>query len=160
MFVASKRFGIGPELFFAGAGVFGGALLLSRLAPEALRFPTAFRPALSSVGTALVAAGAFAYAWGLFALARCRRRGVLCVSGPYALCRHPLYAAWVLLIVPGVCLLSGVWPTLAAPAAMAAVFGLRVRREEAPLESRFGEAYARYRDRVPALVPRLQGRNL
>lgn len=78
--------------------------------------------------------------------------GELNTTGLYASVRHPRYAA-MMAGMAGVCLIAGtllLWTT-------AAVWWLLVLVsiwfEERELLARFGEAYARYRARVPAFLP-------
>lgn len=84
------------------------------------------------------------------------RHGVgktLITTGPFAFVRHPLYAA-DMFALPG---LVAVWGNdlwlVAVWLLMLAVLPLFTRREERFMERRFGEAYRRYRERVPAFIP-------
>jgi protein-S-isoprenylcysteine O-methyltransferase Ste14 len=112
------------------------------------------RYVLAAVGSGLVLAGVPLYVWGLRVFRRAWGQGELATTGPYARCRHPIYATWIFLIVPGVCLLTGSWLVLTAPLAMYAAARLFVWKEEADLERRFGEAYRAWRRRTGAFVPR------
>jgi len=113
------------------------------------------QPALLAVGLACVAAGLALRVWSAGHLVKTER---LVRSGPYAYVRHPLYAGT--LLVGGGFVLAAAGP-LAPPvlAAWLAVFfayylPYKERIESARLERRHGDAYRRYRDAVPALVPR------
>lgn len=80
-------------------------------------------------------------------------RGELIVRGPYRYCRHPLYACLIVFVVPGVAVVVGSWPILAA-AILGAVFAYPwTRREERELERSFGEEWRRYRGRTSWLLP-------
>lgn len=46
------------------------------------------------------------------------------------------------------------WLLLAVPACMYVAFRLFIRREEQHLEARFGDDYRRYKQEVPALLPK------
>ena len=79
----------------------------------------------------------------------------LVTSGPYALCRHPMYLAATIYHLGFVTLLSGFLPgllTAGAVLAFATFYGRNV--EERELEARFGEEYRAYRARTPFLFPR------
>ena len=76
--------------------------------------------------------------------------------GPYAVVRHPLYlGAWLLVV--------GTLAAHPSPATACVVVGvtagtaLKIGREEALLRRTFGDDWARYAGRVPAIVPRLTG---
>ena len=67
----------------------------------------------------------------------------LCTDGAFGLCRHPVYASWTVLLLPGIALLIGSWILLTIPVVMAAILRWLVREEEEYLAERFGEVLAR-----------------
>lgn len=77
----------------------------------------------------------------------------LVTDGPYALVRHPIYA--------GLLLAAGAW-TLADGSAMALAglilvagsLAVQIRDEERLMRAAFGPVYDRYRETVPALLPK------
>ncbi|MFN3324881.1 MAG: methyltransferase family protein [Bryobacteraceae bacterium] len=77
----------------------------------------------------------------------------LVTSGPYAMVRHPIYTAFLGMVVATGLAVSR-WEALIAGVLL---FGLgteiRVRAEERLLAQRFGRAHAEYKARVPAYVP-------
>jgi protein-S-isoprenylcysteine O-methyltransferase Ste14 len=78
-------------------------------------------------------------------------------SGPYSVVRHPIYSG-VLLAFLGTALLLGGWRSAAALLVMAMALYVKVLREERLLLTLFGDDYAAYQRRVPALVPLLRRR--
>jgi protein-S-isoprenylcysteine O-methyltransferase Ste14 len=115
--------------------------------PARLTLPLALAGvALLGAGAVLVVAGARALGPSLTPLPRPRPGGGLRREGVYRLVRHPIYG--------GVLLLAAGWTLAVAPlaalptAALAAVFDLKSRREEAWLAERY-EGYAEYRRRTP-----------
>ena len=74
-------------------------------------------------------------------------------SGPYGRCRHPLYLG-SFVAAAGLGLTSrSIVITLGLAALLGGAFWLAIRREEAELLARHGEAWRRYRARVPAFLP-------
>ena len=74
-------------------------------------------------------------------------------TGPYAAVRHPIYLSLLgMLIATG--LVMAWWPILIVAVGFG-VLGteIRVRAEDALLESRFGDTFRQYRDSVPAYIP-------
>jgi len=79
----------------------------------------------------------------------------LATQGVYALCRHPIYGSATFFVIPGILLFFRSWVLLAVPVAMAILARLLVRREEAYLRAKFGQAYLAYARKVNALFPRV-----
>ena len=77
-------------------------------------------------------------------------------SGPYRWVRHPIYTG-LLLAVFGTAIATGEWRGIIAVVLFAIAFLHKIRIEERFLIDRFGAAYDRYRDQVPALVPLPRG---
>jgi protein-S-isoprenylcysteine O-methyltransferase Ste14 len=73
-------------------------------------------------------------------------------DGPYAVTRHPIYTGLLGMLV-GTALLNGLGVSLAFLAIGAAVVAYRIPVEEGLMSRTFPEEYARYRERVPRLVP-------
>ena len=83
-----------------------------------------------------------------------RKDAELVTEGPYAWCRHPLYAA-SLLAAGGIALAGGSAVLGGGLVLVVATLHLRaVRAEDAFLAVEFRAAHARWADRVPALWPR------
>jgi protein-S-isoprenylcysteine O-methyltransferase Ste14 len=85
---------------------------------------------------------------------RAQKASVLNTSGPYSVVRHPLYLANYFIAL-GLSLFTRTWflPIIVSLAAI--VYYERIAaREEAFLESRFGEAFRQWAARVPAAWPR------
>ena len=73
-------------------------------------------------------------------------------NGPYALVRHPIYTG-VLLALIGSALAVDKWRALIGLTVVALGFLRKIVIEERFMSAEFGEAYARYRAEVPALIP-------
>lgn len=87
----------------------------------------------------------------------------LVTAGPYAFVRNPLYAGNFVTAAGFAVAFTGRnepatrWALIAGSlAVMAAVYLIIVPHEERFLQSQFGAAFERYRQRVPPVVPRLE----
>jgi protein-S-isoprenylcysteine O-methyltransferase Ste14 len=78
-------------------------------------------------------------------------RGLL-MDGPYAITRHPIYTGLLGMLL-GSALLAGLGQWIVLVAAGLVVAALKIRSEERLLLAMFPDAYAAYRERVPALLP-------
>jgi protein-S-isoprenylcysteine O-methyltransferase Ste14 len=125
-----------------------GLILLVAFPPRPDAFALALPPIV--LGLAL-------RSWGAGHLVK---NDALTTSGPYAHLRHPLYAG-TLLIASGFALLVGHWASLVVLLLVWPWFALhyfprKERSESARLIELYGDRFARYREAVPALWPRLR----
>lgn len=151
---AMTRWGIGPKLALppVAFGVLSAAASFRR--PDLWTVRTIPYPALAIPGAILLLGGVWAYIRALRTLNRALATGALTTTGPYAVVRHPAYAAWILGILPGISLLCGSWPVLLTPLLAYASFRLSIAEEEEHLRRTYGEEYQRYAASVPRLIPR------
>ena len=110
------------------------------------------RVAFAAAGALLLVVGLSLYVLSVRYFRSHRPHGLV-TTGPYAYVRHPLYALWVFLLVPGLALVGGSWLFLTVPPVMYAATGLFVREEEARLCARHGQPYVEYKARTRALLP-------
>ena len=150
-----NRWGMGTMLYratilYAVLAILYDSILIAsfcdRLVPERL--------ALAAGGTLLLL-GLIVYALGTFSVYKAIDAGQLATRGIFAVVRHPLYAAWVWCIVPGLALMQGTLLTLGAPVVAAIFYRLCIPHEEAYLHRLHGDAYREYSRRVGGIVPRL-----
>jgi protein-S-isoprenylcysteine O-methyltransferase Ste14 len=73
-------------------------------------------------------------------------------DGPYAITRHPIYTGLSGMLL-GTVLLNGLGASLPLLVVGAAVVATRIPVEERLMSATFPDDYARYRERVPRLVP-------
>ena len=115
--------------------------------------------ALQLLTAVLVIAGLGFSAWGRAWLGRnwsaevtVKQDHELVRGGPYALVRHPIYTGLLVAFI-GTALGVGNGRALVGLALLVAALLRRVTIEERFMSEQFGEAYARYRAKVPALIP-------
>ena len=76
----------------------------------------------------------------------------LVTSGPFALCRNPMYLGHVIFLA-GLALSLRSWVGAALALGTAVWMQFRVRRDELRLAQRFGEPYMKYCSRVKRWIP-------
>jgi protein-S-isoprenylcysteine O-methyltransferase Ste14 len=85
------------------------------------------------------------------------RASELRTSGLYSIVRHPLYLGNTLTAIGFACFTT-TWYLPVIVALLGILYHERIAaREEVFLESRFGQAFLQWADRVPAVTPRLSG---
>ena len=82
-------------------------------------------------------------------------QGKLITEGVYAYVRNPVYAAWVLLIAPGLILVTGFLLLTLMPFIMYFLIRTLIVEEDEYLEQKFGKEYLEYKKRVNSIIPKL-----
>ena len=79
----------------------------------------------------------------------------LCTEGIYSKVQHPIYFAWIFIIIPGVVIIIGSVLAFTIPPIMHLLFLIFIPREEKYLEELFGEDYLRYKNSTRRIFPRI-----
>jgi protein-S-isoprenylcysteine O-methyltransferase Ste14 len=111
------------------------------------------------IGTALIVLGLGFAGWARIHLAgnwsgtvTLKQDHSLTRTGPYQLVRHPIYTG-LLAAILGSAIATAEWRGVVAFVLITLSFLRKIVVEERFLTAQFGDAYARYRAEVPALVP-------
>lgn len=76
-------------------------------------------------------------------------------KGVYSICRNPLFAIVIFLILPGVLLFFTSWLLLTIPLLLYMCFDKFIIQEELLLENTFGKEYVDYKKHTPRIIPKL-----
>jgi protein-S-isoprenylcysteine O-methyltransferase Ste14 len=144
-------FGIGPLLVLVAAAVILAGIFIDRRWPGSFGFfPQTLFVRLFAILWSLI--GLFFWA----ASAKMVLRGVpeerLMTGGVYGLCRNPMYAGFIIFLLPGLAFIFNKWYFLLAACVTGFVFSRLIVKEETALEERFGDKYRAYCARVPRLI--------
>lgn len=148
-----SRFGVGP--YIVGATIAYALLAgIATLAwPNTLLLRVLDHPVIAIIAVILIVLGLPLWLIGIVTVQRAYNHDQLVTSGVFALVRHPMYSAWIVLILPGLVLLSRSWPLLVTPIVTYIVFKTLIRKEDDYLTARYGKPYLEYRARVREIVP-------
>lgn len=147
------RCGAGPE--FSIVTVLFGLLTgwLTHLCPDWFTITCIPYSVLVIIGVGFLTTGTIIYVHSLRMLNRGYRKEQLVIDGPYSVVRHPIYAAWILLICPGTVLFFRSWLMLLVPLVAYVSFKFYIHREDDYLKDKFGSAYLDYRSKVNEIFP-------
>lgn len=122
---------------------------------------------LNQVLGGILSVGGLAFAWWSVLVQLTKGRGTpvpvvptqeLLTEGPFGYCRNPMTLGTVLAYL-GLGILAGTVAGTSLVLLFAALLVLYLTRvEERELEERFGEAYRRYKEEVPFIIPRVHQR--
>lgn len=71
-------------------------------------------------------------------------KGLLMTDGLYKVFRNPMYAAYMLFVIPGICLFFNSWLVLTSVLLNYILFSIFIKREHKYLEEKFGSEYELY----------------
>ena len=147
------RCGIGPKFFIISVifGVLAG--FLTYLYPERFMIHFILYRLLFILGLGLLVVGITCYVSSLRKFNAGYKNGELVTTGPYAVVRHPIYTAWILLICPGAILFFRSWLMLFIPLIAYISFKFLIHEEDKYLENKFGQEYLDYRKKVKEFFP-------
>jgi len=114
-----------------------------------------YNPFIFSCGVALILLGIAICLIATVQVHEAFNQGKLITSGIYAYVRNPVYAVWILLIMPGLILVTGFLLLIVMPFVMYALIGILIVEEDEYLEQKFGEEYLEYKKRVNSIIPKL-----
>lgn len=146
--------GVGPKLLIVTVAYF--CLVIAADAHLAPAARITAQPAwLNAAAAVLLAAGIVIWIIAVRTIFLMYKQEHLYRQGLYAYCRHPLYANFILTVVPGFCLLFNSWLVITTPVFMYFAFKVLIRAEEQGLIDSFGAAYIKYKMEVNAVFPKL-----
>jgi protein-S-isoprenylcysteine O-methyltransferase Ste14 len=152
-----SRWGVGP--IYAGGSVMF-VVILSAINLSIL--PTliiSYNPYVFCFGVGLIAAGVAVLVIALVQVHSAYNSRKLVTSGVYAYIQHPVYAVWILFIVPGLILITGMLLLTVAPFLMYSLLRALIGREETYMEATFGREYLDYKNKVNSVIPKLRKRS-
>jgi protein-S-isoprenylcysteine O-methyltransferase Ste14 len=145
--------GIGPLLALVGVGTFAIVVAIQRALGYEIPLASPWREMLRVLGVVLSATGVYFWLSSALLVKRAFQSHRLETTGVYRLCRNPLYAAFIVFIVPGLSFLLNDLLLLTASIMMFVAFKLRIGKEEDFLLKEFGADYQRYAREVAQLIP-------
>jgi protein-S-isoprenylcysteine O-methyltransferase Ste14 len=146
-----SRWGVGPKITLAALAYAAAAALVTLVWPDL--FVLRSLGQFAGAGFVLIALGVLMWLLSAASVMQAYNRDQLVTTGIYSLVRHPLYSAWIVLIMPGLVILSRCWLLFLTPLVAYCAFKKLIRREDEYLQQRFGRPYAEYRARVPEILP-------
>ena len=92
---------------------------------------------------------------GVIMVAACGRRllksfdkNILMTDGLYKIFRDPMYVAYLLFVIPGICLLFNSWLVITTVILNYVLYSTFIKKEHKYLEEKFGVEYKNYLDKV------------
>ena len=148
-----KFLGIGPKMVVITFPYLAIAIALSIVYFPLFRFAEDPGKIIRFFGILILLGGIVFYGFTANSLIRGLRKTQLLTSGTYSLCQNPLYAAFILMILPGLALILNSWLVLLTSLVMYVPFKIYIHQEYEEMERFFGDEYLEYRKNTPELIP-------
>ena len=105
------------------------------------------------IGLILIIIGAIIYIKSVKLIKNAYFASELVTKGVYGHMRHPLYASFILFVIPGIVCLFNSWILFFIPLTYYGIFRIYIKQEEQYCSEKFGERYAHYKKHVFAIFP-------
>lgn len=128
------------------------AILVNIFLPRIAALPGDFA-GYKTAGIVLLGLGILLWICGLVQLLLFFPKGKLVTTGAFTVCRNPVYASYIVLILPGISFLTVTWVYFVPAVVMFIAFKRFIRKEEEDLIGIFGENYRNYMKKVPQVFP-------
>lgn len=145
--------GVGPIIILLTLPYTVLALILMNLQPGFLKFSFLDVAWVKYLAFFLTGAGLLFWISSVITFARNFSKGILITSGTYAICRNPIYASFLVFILPGLALLYSSGLVLSIALVFYLNFKLSIHGEVRLLRRVFGEAYDVYEQNVREILP-------
>jgi protein-S-isoprenylcysteine O-methyltransferase Ste14 len=144
--------GVGPRIMLTTAPFLAAAIFFEL---QSAPFSEIFH--VKSIHTALfgwiwMAIGVVAFIVTMVQFISNFPKGKLITTGMYACSRNPIYASWIIFILPAAGMICNNWIFFTAAIAMGVATMLMVREEENQLLQVFGTPYAEYQKRIGSII--------
>ena len=137
--------GAGPKIMIPAVVVFAITAWISYT--YSLTIPLSSE-ILTIIGLVLLVPGLLIWIWAMVAFLPAYFGDKLATRGPYAVMLNPVYSSWIVLVIPGIALLTGWWLLLLTSVVMYVAMVMSVHAEDDFLRQKFGKKYEEYRERV------------
>ncbi|NVO21248.1 MAG: hypothetical protein HXX13_16215 [Bacteroidetes bacterium] len=145
--------GIGPKLALITLPYVILSIIIMQRDPQFLFMNVPDSLWLKIPGLILLAGGLLFYMFTIVIFLADFKNGQLITRGPFALCRNPIYATFLVFIIPGLALFLQSGLTLSIDLVLYINFRISIHGENRVLERQFGQEYIAYRSRVNELIP-------
>lgn len=154
MITLKNIFGIGPALALAGALSAALIALCDLRWGARICLPVNVYRHTLAAGIILATLGVILWTKAVCLVIKGNRERALITTGVFQNTRNPMYAAFILLLIPGAALILNNLFFMLVSIVMFLTFKRLIIREESCLLKQYGDLYIRYLNNVSQLIPR------
>ena len=143
-----KILGVAPYIAAPTFLYLGLTIIISLLAGNMFITSNSGYSILEAAGIVLIVIGTLMVISCARKLLKSFNGGKLMTDGLYRIFRNPMYAAYLIFIIPGICFLFNSWLALTTVIFNYILFNIFIKREYLYLQEKFGEEYDEYLNKV------------
>ncbi len=140
--------GAGPKIFRSMLPVLIVGIIVRIFFPAVSSFPNLKETMLKNAGWILLVPGIVIWISSVVQFLIEFPKGKLITTGVYSLSRNPIYASWIVFILPGLAGICNNWIFLLAGLIMYVSLVVNIKEEEKALTEIFGDEYRKYAGKV------------
>lgn len=123
-------------------------VVISLMVSKIFTITTNHYSVLAAIGIVLITVGVLMVISCGRKLLKSFNEDLLMTDGLYRIFRNPMYAAYLIFIIPGICLFFNSWLVLTTVFINYILFSVFIKREHRYLEEKFGSEYEKYLEKV------------
>lgn len=147
--------GIGKKIEVVGVPILLFCIILKVFYPATFIYAKGLPPYIRVIGTLVLIIGIFIHFYSAYMMMKAFKTKKLLITGPYAICRNPMYSTLFFMVVPGLSLVLNTWLILIEIPVLLLIFFKNIKEEEDYLLNEFKDEYINYRKNVARLIPKL-----
>ncbi len=140
--------GVAPFIAVPTFLYLGIAVIITYLSGEVFKITSDNYTAIAAIGAVMIFIGALMVGYCGRKVLRSFNSGKLMTDGLYKIFRNPMYAAYLLFIIPGISLLFNSWLALTTVIINYILLSFLIKREYQYLRDKFGKEYEDYLAKV------------
>jgi protein-S-isoprenylcysteine O-methyltransferase Ste14 len=145
--------GIGPLLAIVGGIAIIVILIIQNLCGLVVIVPSSLQQAFRVIGVIFLVIGLWFWSSSAVLIKKAFGSHRLETSGVYRLSRNPMYAGFIVFIIPGIAFVTGNLLIVFVSVLMFVCFKFLIKREEEFLRREFGNEFEIYSRKVAQLIP-------
>lgn len=148
-----KAGGVGPMLVFINLPYIILTLVFMHKNPEVLNLAVLDSPVFRWLSAGWLLFGVGFWISAVVVFTRNFERGILLTKGPFGWCRNPIYASFIVFIIPAFAVYFHAGMLILVDLVFYVMFKVAIHGETRVLEREYGDAYCRYRKTVNEILP-------
>lgn len=147
--------GIGKKIEAIGVPLLLLCIILKIFYSEPFIYSKNFPFYIRIIGSLIFLIGIIIHYYSAYMMIKAFKGKKLLTTGPFAICRNPMYSTLIFMVAPGLSLILNMWLILAEIPVLLLIFFKNIKEEENYLLEQFKDEYTNYKKHVTRLIPKV-----